>query len=79
MLTFRPATIAKVEAWEVVASECPNAPLSKAAFWHIEQGKVQFLNGQGHPIALFGLTGVDQIAPAVAAKGLHPMIRGFIR
>lgn len=78
MLTFRPATIAKVEAWEVVARECPEGPLSKAAFWHIDQGKVQFLNADGHALALFGLTQVDRIAPAKAAKGLHPMIRGYI-
>ena len=79
MLTFRPATIAKVEAWEVVARECPDGPLSKAAFWHIDQGKVQFLTGEGHPISRFGLTQVDRIAPAKASAGLHPMIRGFIR
>jgi hypothetical protein len=78
MLTFRPATIAKVDAWEVVARECPDGPLSKAAFWHIDQGKVQFLNGEGQPVALFGLTQVDRIAPAKPASGLHPMIRGFI-
>ena len=78
MLTFRPATIAKVEAWEVVARECPDGPLAKAAFWHIDQGKVQFLNGEGHAIALFGLTQVDRIAPAKASAGLYPMIRGFI-
>ena len=78
MLTFRPASIAKVEAWEVVARECPDGPLSKAAFWHIDQGKVQFLNADGHAIALFGLTQVDRIAPAKPAEGLYPMIRGFI-
>lgn len=78
MLTFRPAAIAKVEAWEVVARECPDGLLSKAAFWHIDQGKVQFLNGEGHAIALFGLTQVDRIAPAKALAGLYPMIRGFI-
>jgi hypothetical protein len=78
MLTFRPATIAKVEAWEVVARECPDGPLSKAAFWHIDQGKVQVLNADGHAIALFGLTQVDRIAPAKPEEGLYPMIRGFI-
>jgi len=78
MLTFRPASLAKVQAWEVVARECLDGPLSKAAFWYIDHGKVQFLNGEGRPIALFGLTQVDRIAPAKAAKGLHPMIRGFI-
>lgn len=79
MLTFRPAPVAKVEAWEVVARECPQGPLSKAAFWHIDQGKVRFLNAEGHTIALYGLTQVDRIAPAKAAKGLFPMIRGYIR
>ncbi len=78
MLTFRSASLAKVEAWEVVARECPEGPLSKAAFWHIDQGKVQFLNAEGQVIALFGLTQVDRIAPAKAAKGLYPMIRGYI-
>jgi hypothetical protein len=78
MLTFRPASIAKVEAWEVVARECPDGPLSKAAFWHIDQGKVQVLDADGHAIALFGLTQVDRIAPAKPAEGLYPMIRGFI-
>jgi len=78
MLTFRPASLAKVETWEVVARECPEGPLSKAAFWHIDQGKVQFLNAEGQVIALFGLTQVDRIAPAKAAKAIHPMIRGFI-
>jgi hypothetical protein len=78
MLTFRQASLAKVEAWEVVAPECTEGPLSKAAFWHIDQGKVQFLNAEGQVIALFGLTQVDRIAPAKAAKGVHPMIRGFI-
>jgi len=79
MLTFRPAPVAKVEAWEVVARECPEGPLSKAAFWHIDQGKVRFLNAEGHAIALYGLTQVDRIAPAKPAKGLFPMIRGYIR
>jgi hypothetical protein len=78
MLTFRPASLTKVEAWEVVARECPEGPLSKAAFWHIDQGKVQFFNVDGHAIALFGLTQVDRIAPAKPASGLYPMIRGFI-
>ena len=78
MLTFRPATVAKIEAWEVVSRECPDGPLSKAVFWHIEQGKVQFLNAEGHAIALFGLTQVDRIAPAKPSKGLYPMIRGYI-
>ena len=70
--------IGKAEGWEVVSRECPNGPLSKAAFWHIDQGKVQFLNAEGHPIALYGLTQVDRIAPTKADKGLYPMIRGYI-
>lgn len=78
MLTFRPATVSKVEVWEVVARECPDGPLSTTAFWHLEQGKVQFLDNRGQAIALYGLTQVDRIAPAKAAKGLYPMIRGYI-
>lgn len=78
MLTFRPATVGKAEGWEVVSRECPNGPLSKAAFWHLDHGKVQFLNAEGHPIALYGLTQVDRIAPTKADKGLYPMIRGYI-
>lgn len=78
MLTFRPATIGKIEAWEVVARECADGPLSAAVYWHLDQGKVQFLDAKGHAIALYGLTQVDRIAPAKAAKGLYPMIRGYI-
>jgi hypothetical protein len=79
MLTFRAATVGASKVWEVVSRECPDSPLSVAAFWHIDQGKVRFLNAEGHPLALYGLIEVDRIAPAKAAKDLHPMTRGYIR